>query len=193
MKHYSKDTISKIGNAIVYLSDRIPDLSKTKLLKLLYLLEECSAIKNKTPFFGLNFEVWQAGPVIKDVYIDLSNDQPSLLKDYITTRTDGNNTYISGKTPFCDDEFSDIDIELIEYVVSKYGNKTAKQLVKYTHNKNSAWYKAASENGLIELFNSGRANHSNIEVDLTHYLSGCDSQLYAENKEVMDAFNMLKK
>ncbi len=97
------------------------------------------------------------------------------------------------KTPFCDDEFSDIDIELIEYVVSKYGNKTAKQLVKYTHNKNSAWYKAASENGLIELFNSGRANHSNIEVDLTRYLSGCNSQLYAENKEVMDAFNMLKK
>lgn len=193
MKHYSQDTVSKIGNAIVYFSDRIPDLSKTKLLKLLYLLEECSAIKNNTPFFGLNFEVWQAGPVVKDVYIDLSNDQPYLLKDYVATHSDGNNTYISAKVSFNDDEFSDIDLELMDYVVSKYGNKTAKQLVRHTHNKNSAWYKAASENGLLDLFDSGKTNHSNIEIDLAHYLSGCDAALYAENREVMDAFNMLKK
>lgn len=50
---------SKIGNAVVYIAQRVPNLSKTKLLKLLYLMEEYSVKRFKTPFLGLPFEVWQ--------------------------------------------------------------------------------------------------------------------------------------
>ena len=36
------------------------------------------------PFLALPFEVWQAGPVAKDVFIDLS-DGPYILKDFVKT------------------------------------------------------------------------------------------------------------
>lgn len=81
MSHYSKDTIDKIGNAIIYISKKTPSLNKTKLLKLLYLLEENSAIMFQTPFFGIEFQAWQHGPVAGEVFIDLSYDsrKPKML------------------------------------------------------------------------------------------------------------------
>lgn len=193
MNHYSKDTISKIGNSIIYLSQHIADLSKTKLLKLLYLLEECSVIKNKTPFFGIDFEVWQAGPVSKDIYIDLSNQTPVLLKDYIATQhnIDGT-TYVSAKKEFIDDEFSDNDIEIMDFVISKYGNKTATQLVNQLHKKNTAWHNKAESNDLLYGFDNGFATSSDIKIDLSYYLGGCDSERYLENKETAELFNSLK-
>ncbi|GHT57222.1 hypothetical protein AGMMS49982_24230 [Bacteroidia bacterium] len=192
MKHYSKDTISKIGNTVVYLSERIPNLSKTKILKLLYLIEEHSAIKNNTPFFGINFEVWQAGPVAKDFYIDLSDDEPVLLRNFITKTDESGSTYIHSKTPFCDDEFSDNDIELLDEVIRKFGNKTATQLVELTHNENSAWYCIAKDNELLDDFTNGKKNHSDKEIDFTYYLNGCSAERYLENKETSEMFESLK-
>ena len=69
---------NKIGNAVVYIAERVPNLSKTKLLKLLYLMEEYSVKRFQTPFLGLPFEVWQAGPVVKDLFIDLSEETGSV-------------------------------------------------------------------------------------------------------------------
>ncbi|GHT18548.1 hypothetical protein AGMMS4957_01030 [Bacteroidia bacterium] len=194
MKHYSKDTISKIGNTAVYLLERIPDLSKTKLLKLLYLIEESSAIKNNKPFFGLNFEVWQAGPVAKDFYIDLSDEnQPVLLNEFITkVDSESGATYIRAKSSFCDDEFSDNDLELLDDVIRKFGGKTATQLVELTHTENSAWYSIAKENELLDDFTNGRKNHSNKEIDFTYYLTGCAAERYLENKEALELFESLK-
>lgn len=64
--------IIKLGNTLIYIAKKIPYLSKTKALKLLYLMEDYSVKRFQQPFLGLPFEVWQAGPVIKDVFIDLS-------------------------------------------------------------------------------------------------------------------------
>ena len=44
---YREDQLEKLGNTAVYLSDHISDLSKTKLLKLLYLLDERSILEKR--------------------------------------------------------------------------------------------------------------------------------------------------
>ena len=54
--------MQKIGNALVYLSSHISDLSKTKLLKLVYLLDEVSIRKSGVPIFNLTYKVWKFGP-----------------------------------------------------------------------------------------------------------------------------------
>ena len=82
MCKFSDSTKEKLGNALIYVAERVQDLSKTKALKLLYLMEERMVLRYHVPFLGIPFEVWQAGPVAKDVFIDLS-DGPYLLKDYI--------------------------------------------------------------------------------------------------------------
>lgn len=169
MKTYSKDDIEKIGNAIIYLAERIPNLSKTKLLKLLYLLEESFAKKYQLPFLNLEFEVWQAGPVARDIFIDLS-DEPFLLKDYITLEKKEDATYIKPLAGFYDGEFSDNEIDMLNLIVTHLGPLTATELVNRTHQKNSNWYKVAKDKGLLDLFENRLTNSSDEKIDLTWYM-----------------------
>ena len=117
----------KLGNTVVYIASHVVNLSKTKLLKLLYFMEEYSVRRFHTPFLGLPFEVWQAGPVAKDVFIDLS-ETPIILDGYITKQVIDNKTYIKASRNFCDDEFSDNDMLVMQEVLKKYSNKSAKEL-----------------------------------------------------------------
>ena len=94
MKAYTVSDKEKLGNVVVYIANHVPDLSKTKLLKLLYCMEEYSVKRFHTPFLGLPFEVWQAGPVVKDVFIDLS-ETPVLLDGFVKKEVKDGNTYIS--------------------------------------------------------------------------------------------------
>lgn len=92
---YSKGQISKVGNTIIYLSEKIGNLSKTKLLKLLYILDEVAVKKSGIPLLNLHYDVWKFGPVDKDIYIELSSE-PNLLKDYIrrSATADGRNLIV---------------------------------------------------------------------------------------------------
>ncbi|MDR2119389.1 MAG: SocA family protein [Tannerella sp.] len=188
---YSKEIIDKLGNAMVYLAQKVPSLSKTKLLKLLYLFEEVSVKTNKLPFFGIPFEVWQAGPVAKDVFVDL-DITPVLFDRYVSIKRDSKATYIFAKSDFNDDEFSDNDIRVMDEVIAKYGNKTATQLVKILHNKNSAWHKEAEENGLLEAFGKRITNSSNREIDFTCYLTGKEAEKYRDCLEFHKSVSHLK-
>lgn len=169
----------KIGNTVIYIAQRVPNLSKTKLLKLLYFMEDYSVKRFHTPFLGLPFEVWQAGPVIKDIFIDLS-ERPIILADYIEKAVNDNKTYIKPKKQFCDDEFSHNDIIVMDDTLKRYGDMSATDLVKLTHQKNGLWYKVCKENNLLERFNSGCTNNSDYTIDLGDNLSGCSKEFYEE-------------
>ena len=186
MKTYSRSDIEKIGNAIIYLAERIPHLSKTKLLKLLYLLEESFVKKYQLPFLNLEFEVWQAGPVARDIFIDLS-DEPLLLKDYITIEKKDDATYIKPATSFSDDEFSDNEIDMLELIIAHFGPLTAAELVKRTHQKNSNWYTIAKKKGLLDLFENKLTNSSDEKIDFTWYLDEKGRDSFAEQNH----FNQL--
>lgn len=129
MCKFSESTKDKLGNALIYMAERIENLSKTKALKLLYFMEERMVLQYHTPFLGIPYEVWQAGPVAKDVFIDLS-DGPYILKDYVKTEIHHSATYIIPVRPFNDDEFSECEVEIMEEVLKKYGKMTAAELVK---------------------------------------------------------------
>lgn len=179
MKAYSKNDLDKIGNAIIYLAEKIPELSKTKLLKLLYLLEESYVKKYQLPFLNLEFEVWQAGPVARDIFIDLS-DEPNLLKDYIRIKKKSDGTYIKPVSKFSDDEFSDNEIEMLDLIIEHFGSMTAAELVNRTHQKNSNWYAIAKSKGLLELFKDKMTNSSDEKIDLTWYLDEKGKQIFNE-------------
>ena len=127
MCKFSEDSKQKLGNTIIYIAERTPQLSKTKLLKLLFLMEEYMVKRYHVPFLALPYEVWQAGPVAKDVFIDLS-DGVVLLKDFIKTKMIDGAMYIFAIKPFSEDEFSECEIEMMDEVIKRHGNKTAKQI-----------------------------------------------------------------
>lgn len=175
---------SKIGNAVVYIAQRVPNLSKTKLLKLLYLMEEYSVKRYQTPFLGLPFEAWQAGPVAKDIFIDLS-ETPVILDGYVEKEVEDGKTYIKAATTFSDDEFSDNDITVMDDTLRRYGNMTAKQLVELTHQKDGLWYATAQRNNLLEDFEQKVTNNSDCQIDLGECLSGCGREFYNEQLDFL--------
>ncbi|HWK06959.1 MAG TPA: Panacea domain-containing protein [Puia sp.] len=163
-KGFTRDQINKIGNAIIYLSENVPDLNKTKILKILFLIEEASIKKYGHPFFGINFQLWKLGPVVKDIFIDLSDEMPVLLKDFIE-RDSKNSFNFKSKSKFCDDEFSDNDIELMKLVVDFAKTKTASYLVQHTHGPNSLWRKSALKFGVLEVLEKELINSTEFEID----------------------------
>lgn len=175
---------NKLGNTVVYIARHVPDLSKTKLLKLLYLIEEESVLLFKTPFLGLPFEVWQAGPVEKDVLIDLSQT-PVLLDGYIKKVSKDGRTYIRPVADFCDDEFSDNDIRVMDHVLEHYGKMPATALVKEVHQPNRLWYKVAQREGLLEPFRLKLMNYSDAKIDFSEQLTPQGKEFYKEQMDFL--------
>ena len=193
MNKYSEENISRIGNAAVYIAEHTSDLSKTKLLKLLYLMEERSALKYQQPFLALSYEVWQAGPVPKDIYIDLS-DGAVLLSKYVKTELvklddDKVAQYIHPVVAFNDEDFSANEIRLMDEVLKEYGDKTATELVDIVHKENTLWYKIAKEKGLLEPFRNHECNNSNFEIDFTKGMLPCAADYYREALAIHNASN----
>lgn len=50
-----KNQIDKLGHTLIYLSKGVGDFGKTKILKLLFLIEEKSIKEFGVPFFGFDF------------------------------------------------------------------------------------------------------------------------------------------
>lgn len=166
----SDTQLDKIGNAIIFLSEQIPDLSKTKALKLIYILDELSIKKSGIPFFNLKYKVWKFGPVSEEIFIDLSSEA-NLLKNYIERTTEDGSNIIKPKAKFNNDEFSHNDIDLLKLVVFEYGDKTAKELVKYTHRKNAPWHKTATENFVLELLEKEIINNTDFLIDMSSLIN----------------------
>jgi len=163
---YTKEQIDKIGNSIIFLASQIKGISKTKLLKLLYILDEISLKKSGIPFFNLEYKVWKFGPVANDIFVELSS-APSMLKDFIIRETtkDGH-TFISPKKDFIDDEFTQNELDLLDFVVEKFENSTANELISFTHRKASPWYNAAIKNSVYELLVTEQISSTEIKVEM---------------------------
>lgn len=163
---YNSQQLSKIGNAAAYLAAKVPMLSKTKFLKLLYILDEVSIKKSGVPFFNLKYKVWKFGPVSEELFVDLSSE-PTLLKNYIKRELNNSHNVIVPAVEFNDDEFSDNDMELMDMVIAQFGNKTSKELITYTHRINSPWHITAQQHSVLELLESEVINNTEYLVDMS--------------------------
>ena len=163
---FSDQQIDKIGNTIIYLSAKIEKLSKTKLLKFLYILDELSIKKSGLPFLNLKYKVWKFGPVAEDIFIELSTDI-KLFDKYIKKINLDNNSYIIPNQEFSDNEFSDNDIELLDTVIEKFRHYNAEELIAYTHRPKSLWYETAKENSVLDLLENETINSTELVLDMS--------------------------
>lgn len=183
---YTQEQIDKIGNTIIYLSSKITSASKTKLLKLLYILDEASIKKSGIPMLNLEYKVWKFGPVANDIFVELDSS-PSMLKDFIVIEPNVNgHNYIVPKKDFCEDEFSEFDLELLDRVISTFKDYSPKQLIEYTHREDSLWYKTAKRNGVLELLEQEKISTTELVLNMSELVE-YDSRmlgLYNEYREL---------
>ncbi|MDR2206994.1 MAG: SocA family protein [Flavobacteriaceae bacterium] len=178
---FSDSQLEKIGNTVVYLSERIPKLSKTKLLKLLYILDEISIKKSGIPFLNLKYKVWKFGPVSEELFIDLSSEI-KLLENFIKKNNEDGIDQVCPKVEFNSDEFSENDIKLMDFVIEEYGRKSGKELVSYTHRVNSPWYNTAKENNVLNLLEEEIINNTEYQIDMGQLVEHDDwkKEIYLE-------------
>lgn len=168
---YSDEQVEKIGNSIIYLINNVEHLSKTKLLKLLYILDEESIKQTGRPFFNLKYKVWHLGPVNDNLFAEFS-DGIFCFEKFISREFKNNGIYFKAKQEFCDDEFSDSDIILLEKIAKAFKDKTSEEVVEYTHREGSLWNKVANENNILEALESRKMLVSDFEIDFTVLVKG---------------------
>lgn len=151
---------NKIGNLLNYLSTNIPNLHMTKVLKLLYLIDETSYARTGVPATWLDYKVWEMGPVAEELYNELrydrtiiQNGEPINLEPFIKTEKTTNakgkvNITIHPNGKYNLDEFSAFERELIDNIIDKFGYYTSKELINLLHEQNTLWHKKVSDNNL---------------------------------------------
>ena len=168
---YRSEQIDKIGNTIVYLATEIRGVSKTKLLKLLYILDEISIKKSGLPFLNLEYRVWKFGPVASDIFVELSS-APSMLKDYVERVANANgHIVIKPKVAFNDDEFTQNELDLMGFVVKEFKEKTSSDLISYTHREASPWYNAAKRHSVYDALETEQISSTDYKVDMAELVS----------------------
>ena len=169
-------TVNKdlIGNLIIYIVDYCRKYStplyQTKLLKLLFLIDEESVRQTGTPITWLDYDVWQKGPVPTDIYF---SKLPNLNKvvEYVSFEERSNKYLVVKKKEFNDGNFSEVDLDIINDVLRDFGKKTSEELIEITHQPGSLWSNIVKEKNVR--FSS--ENHtSNESIDFF--------QLIAEDK-----------
>lgn len=179
MKGYSRSQIDKIGNTLIYLSEHIQDLNKTKILKILFLLEEACIKKYGYPFFNIDFQIWQHGPVAKDVFIDLSDENPAMFANYIEKDPERPGIF-KKKNTFSDAEFSDNDFVLLDLIIAFAKDKNARTLVEMLHGDHSLWRRSAIKFGILEQLGGDGLRSTNYEIDF--------NLLFEDNEEMRERY-----
>jgi uncharacterized phage-associated protein len=148
----------KIGNLLSYLTFKISSLSLTKALKLLYLIDEMSVLESGSPITFLDYKVWENGPVAHELYDELKyvrkivqgnieysfDDFIDLIRIHNTSRLQ-EEVFLKNKSIPNLTEFCQVEIELIDKVLKKYGNKSATQLIDILHKEGTLWSNTIKE------------------------------------------------
>ena len=74
-------------------------------------------------------------------------------------------------TNFCDDEFSDNEIEFMDFVIEKYGDKSASELVNITHHEHSPWYTTALANNVLEPLENETLSYTDFIIDMKQLIA----------------------
>lgn len=176
--------LDKIGNLIIYLVDEIKEkhrqpLFLTKLLKLLYIIDETSVKETGAPVTGLDYKVWRMGPVAYDVYVDLRHNNSEQLSFFAEAKSgEGDWKMIESNNHFDDSEFSDYEMELIDRIIKDYGYYKKEDLIDLLHEKGSLWDKIVDEKGLEKVFQKEKTSPYKIDF----------SQLIADDPQKLEVF-----
>lgn len=139
----------------------------TKLLKLLYIIDETAVKDTGVPVTGLDYRVWKMGPVPYEVYKDLMHDNSEKLSIFAEAYKKGEGEWalIKSVNRFDDSEFSDYEMNLIDRIINEYGHYQPDALVKLLHEQGSLWKKVVDEQHLEKRFE--RENTSQHKIDLS--------------------------
>lgn len=182
-----------IGNLIILLSERCRPLYHTKLMKLLYLIDEESTLQIGVPITWLDYKAWKLGPVSPELFYS-KNQGYNKFGEYVQFESTGRNNscIVKAIKPFDDSEFSNWDLEIIEKVITKYGSLSTGELIRLTHQKGSLW-NTIVENANIHFSQSNQT--SDASLNFLELIKGDDYKktVYYSTLENMELASTLQR
>lgn len=138
----------KLINAIIYFANHTKYCGKTKLLKLLYLLDFKKFKQTGNSVTGLEYFAWQMGPVPKDLFEELSGNMKPDMRSAIHDLPEGEGfKQIRPKKKFDSQYFSDNEMKLLQHIAFVFKDAKADAMVESTHLKNEPWERTLKEKG----------------------------------------------
>lgn len=132
----------KLLNAIIYFAEHTKHCGKTKIFKLLFLLDFEHYKATGRNVTGSQYRAIQLGPVPseffaefdapKEDFLDAVEISPARMIDYAMYR-------IAPKRAFDPSHFSKRELRLLDAIASEHKDKTATQMVDLTHAENGVW------------------------------------------------------
>ena len=139
--------IEKFVNVIAYFASKVEGLDKLKTVKLLYLADRHHLIKYARPIIGGRYCKLPYGPISSRALDEINNaiESPNfasnLFRQYIEVDRKPKHPILRGKKPADLEVFSESELEILDFVSNKYGNKSFNELKKITH-KQATWEKS---------------------------------------------------
>lgn len=136
---------TRIGELVNHIANRFsPFLYSTKLIKLLFLIDEISVKQYGVPITWLEYHVYDKGPLPRKLWLNVVNDMNN-LEDFIIIHYNalGYQVLPYGKHKLT--EFSDFEIQIINDVLDKYGSLPVDKLIDITHQEGGLWSKIVKE------------------------------------------------
>lgn len=147
--------MDKMMNTILYILQKIGEVSKTKLMKLLFLIDFEHMVTYNRPITWAEYHRLPKGPIpshlLNIVNAVIKNDTTYVSKDVVEyfsnfikikkkpiKQTEA--AFLSALKQPDMEELSLSEIEIIDKILEKYGNKKASDLIDITHN-HPAWKK----------------------------------------------------
>jgi len=140
-----KFDMDKFKNMVLFFSQNIDKLWKTKLIKLLFYSDFINYNKYSFSISGTPFVHWPYGPVPKHIYglLELLTEDYKVIQsqEYYTCNNEGE--IINANESFDENIFSANELETLDFVLNNFKNYTSSYLSDLTH-KEKAYIKTAN-------------------------------------------------
>ena len=134
---------NKLLNSIVYFATHTEYCGKTKLFKLLFLLDFGHFEETGRSVTGLEYHAYKMGPVPERLNAEVDSPEPDMEDcvgvDEITTFKGYDMQKLVPRKEFDPQNFSKREIRLLQGIVEKYKHSRADDMVDVTHEKGSPW------------------------------------------------------
>ena len=138
----------KLINAIIYFAGHTKYCGKTKLLKLLYLVDFKNFKQTGKSITGLEYYAWKMGPVPRELFEELSGNMKPDIKSAIHDLPAGEGfKQIRPKKKFDSQFFSKNEMKLLEDIAFVFKDTMADAMVESTHLKNEPWDRTLKKKG----------------------------------------------
>jgi uncharacterized phage-associated protein len=111
----------KTKELVAYISSKVPDVRKTKLMKLLYLIDFTAYAKSGKAVTNGRYIRFPMGPVLEQVYQEWGAER----YESILTSSEAPNTSV----------FDAAELAIIDAILTQYGQLNRPQLIELTHDE----------------------------------------------------------